>query len=234
MLASTDLDLNYLEFTRLDLCFGGLLLFLFVVQVLAIIHDLGNGGSGGRRYLDEVQGTLLCFCQRDGERYNTEILSFGGYDAQFRRFDLMIYFDANSQLIGITGIIYSIFLYTAQGSLCMLGLPYKIEHMPEDFLSNNLSKPHHRKAIAALVVTIVIFGIALVWYAVRPSPAPAVTEVVIDPITARQTLLSAPNPTVTLTTQEATARQAILKEKNPSTKLSSEQSKAKQAILSNL
>lgn len=101
MLAGSDFDLNYFELAGLNLGFGGLLLFLFIVQILAIIHDLGYWGSSRRGYLNQIQSPFLSLSQSDGERDNTEIFSFGGYDAQLRRFDLMIDFDADSQLIGI-------------------------------------------------------------------------------------------------------------------------------------
>lgn len=41
---------------------------------------------------------------------------------------------------------------------------------PQDFLSNDFSHPHHRKAIAALIVAVLVFGIAIVVYIFRPAP----------------------------------------------------------------
>ena len=44
--------------------------------------------------------------------------------------------------------------------------------MAEDFLSNNVAAPHHRKAIGALIASVVIFGIVLAVYFLRPEVEP--------------------------------------------------------------
>ena len=38
----------------------------------------------------------------------------------------------------------------------------------QEFLTTDISHPHHRKAIATLIVAVVIFGIAIAAYSLRP------------------------------------------------------------------
>ncbi len=116
MFSSAYFDLDNLEFAHHDFRLGSLLLLLFIVLILTVIHDLGDRRSSSGGDLNEVEGPLLSLCQCDGERYNTEILSFGCYDAQLGRFNLMVYFDADGQLIGITGVIYSMRGRETQGA----------------------------------------------------------------------------------------------------------------------
>ncbi len=105
----------------------------------------------------------------------------------------------------------------------------------QNFLSNDFSKPHHRKAIAALIVAVLVFGVLIVAYLLRPAVTPTVQVAPpLDPIAVRQALLSQPNPPANLTSAEITTRQKLLTAPNPPSKLTPEQIKVRQGILSNI
>lgn len=107
--------------------------------------------------------------------------------------------------------------------------------MAQDFLSNDFSHPNHRNAIAALIVAVLVFGILIVAYLLRPSVKPTASVAPPpDSIAVRQALLNQPNPPVNLTSEEITTRQKLLTAPNPPSKLTPQQIKARQAILTNI
>ena len=97
--------------------------------------------------------------------------------------------------------------------------------MADAFLSNNVAAPHHRKAIGALIAAVIVFGIVLAVYFLRPE-----VEVIPqqpDMAQLKNSILAQPNPPVTLSSQEAAVKQSQLSAPNPKVTLTPEQVRIK-------
>lgn len=104
---------------------------------------------------------------------------------------------------------------------------------PPEFLSNDFSHLHHRKAVAALIVAGIVFGVVVLGYLLAQRYSKQSTPSTFDPLAVRQALLAQSNPPVNLTPEEISARQKLLTAPNPPIKLTPEQVKARQDLLNN-
>jgi len=91
VLACADLYLERFDLDRVSLGFGRLLLFIFLVLELAVVGDLCDRRVGVRRDLDEVEACLVSAAKSLADREDAVILARGTDDADFRRFDLVVY-----------------------------------------------------------------------------------------------------------------------------------------------
>ncbi|OHA17341.1 MAG: hypothetical protein A3C79_03420 [Candidatus Taylorbacteria bacterium RIFCSPHIGHO2_02_FULL_45_28] len=100
---------------------------------------------------------------------------------------------------------------------------------PQEFLSNDFSHPHHRKAITAMIVAVIVFGLLVGAYIYSNSTPPPQPTVQRTPQT-----LALDNPPSNLTQEEIVSRQKTAAQPNPLSKLTPEQVKARQALVENI
>ena len=98
--------------------------------------------------------------------------------------------------------------------VCMIDLP----------TSKDMATPHHRKAIGALVATVIIFGLLLVVYYLRPEPVetPVQSNII-------QQLVGQSVPPSNLTADETKKVQSLVGKPVPAGKLTPAQVKEIQA-----
>ncbi len=88
--------------------------------------------------------------------------------------------------------------------------------MSQDFLSADVSHPHHRRALVAAIGVIIIGGVMLWGYLEQTSKVEVPIVIPADPEEiARQELLNKPNPPAELTPEENQVREELLKKPNP-------------------
>lgn len=104
--------------------------------------------------------------------------------------------------------------------------------MAPDFLSSDLTHPHHTRALWILAAALALFGVLIWIYGGYPEAVPAPAPV--DELSARRALLEQPNPPANLSPAEIKARQVLLNSPNPPANLSPQELEARRALLENI
>ncbi len=101
-----------------------------------------------------------------------------------------------------------------------------------EFFSDDFSHARHRKAVAAMIVAVLVFGVLLIVYIIQSeSTSPIPPRAIVDEATIRRSLLSQSNPPVAISSAELGVRQALLSSSNTPSKLSAEELEMRKKLL---
>ena len=105
--------------------------------------------------------------------------------------------------------------------------------MGYDFISKDITTPHHQKAIWVLVVSVVIFGLVVVGY-FHSAKQTVVPAPIVDNQLTLQALLAQNNPPANLSPNELKTLRTLINSPNPPAKLTGNEIQKRKTLLENI